>query len=172
MTRSGPLPRHVLVLGVSGSGKSTIAARVAALTGRTFADGDDFHPARNVDLMTRGIPLTDADRAPWLASMRDWLLARQAGPGTVLACSALKAAYRDVLAEAGGVAFVLLDVPREELAARLGARPGHFMPASLLDSQLATLERPGPGQALVLDASQPPEAVARAVVDGLGLGRA
>ncbi len=135
--------RHLVVLGVSGCGKSTVAQGLAERTGRELADADDFHPAANVAKMSAGIPLTDADRGPWLAAIRDWLVDRaRAGTSTVIACSALKAAYRDVLREAGGVVFVFLDVPREELARRLQQREGHFMPASLLDSQLDTLERP------------------------------
>ncbi len=123
--------------------------------------------------MARGVPLTDDDRWPWLARLRDWLSARAAEHvPTVLACSALRRAYRDVLAQADGeVAFVLLDAPREVLAARVAHRPGHFMPADLLDSQLATLERPGPGEhVLVLDAGLTPAELVTAVVRRLGPG--
>jgi gluconokinase len=169
----GAGPDHVVVIGVSGAGKSTVARELAAATGRRFADADDFHSEAAKATMARGIPLTDDDRRPWLARLREWLSARAAEHvPTVLACSALRRAYRDVLAQADGeVAFVLLDAPREVLAARVAHRPGHFMPADLLDSQLATLERPGPGEhVLVLDAGLTPAELVTAVVRRLGPG--
>ncbi|GII99955.1 gluconate kinase (SKI family) [Sediminihabitans luteus] len=135
-------PDHLVLMGVAGSGKTTVARLVVERTGRTYAEADDFHPAANVAAMRAGVALTDADRAPWLAALRDWMSAQHAaGVRTVVTCSALRRAYRDVLREAAGtVRFVHLDGTRELLAARIGARTDHFMPASLLDSQLATLD--------------------------------
>jgi carbohydrate kinase (thermoresistant glucokinase family) len=167
--RRGARRPHVVVLGVSGAGKSTVGRRLAEESGRVFADADDFHSAANVTKMAAGIPLTDVDRWPWLESMRDWLAASD--EPVVLACSALRCAYRDVLAQAGDVVFVLLDVPREELAARLVARADHFMPASLLDSQLATLERPTADEnAIVVDASRGVQQAVDDAVAALGGG--
>ncbi|WP_069110267.1 gluconokinase, GntK/IdnK-type [Jiangella alba] len=129
-------------MGVSGSGKTTVATRLADALGRPFAEADDLHPAANVAKMAAGTPLTDEDRAPWLATVRDWLTneARQ-GHAAVVTCSALRRVYRDVLREAaGGVTFVHLDVDPDRLAERMRRRKGHFMPPSLLQSQLDTLE--------------------------------
>ena len=149
----------VVVTGVSGSGKSTVGAALADRLGWDFLDGDDFHPASNVDKMRRGVPLDDADRAPWLDRLHELIATRVAsGESAVLACSALKRRYRARLAEgfgAGAVVFVHLDVDRDTLAARLRARKGHHMPPSLLDSQLATLEVPTPDEAIVVDAARP-----------------
>lgn len=130
-------------MGVAGSGKSTVGALLAARLGLPFVDGDALHPPANVAKMAAGIPLDDDDRAPWLDAVGD----RLASGGVVVACSALRRAYRDRLREAAPAArFVLLHGTRELLAARLGARTDHFMPAALLDSQLATLELPTPGE--------------------------
>ncbi len=135
----------VVVMGVSGCGKSTVGAALARRQGLPYLEGDDFHPASNVDKMSRGIPLTDDDRWPWLASLGAAMRANadQAG-GVVATCSALKRAYRTTLADAIGLptVFVLLDGSRDTLFARMSARTGHYMPPSLLDSQLAALERP------------------------------
>jgi gluconokinase len=137
-------PKQVIVMGVSGSGKSYLASRLAAATGWPFAEGDDYHTEANKARMHAGIPLTDADRAPWLDTLHGVLLAWQrAGTSGILTCSALKAIYRihltDGLPEAR---FIWLDPPRSVLAERMAHRPGHFMPPALLDSQLATLEAP------------------------------
>ncbi|WP_374838878.1 gluconokinase [Mycoplana ramosa] len=132
-------------MGVSGSGKTSIARALADRLSLRFLEGDQLHPAANVEKMSRGIPLTDADRWPWLARIGDDLhAAAAAGEGIVVSCSALKRAYRDRLrAAAGGdLNFVFLDGSRDVLLARLQARRNHFMPADLLDSQLATLEDP------------------------------
>jgi len=130
----------LVVMGVSGCGKSTIAAAVAERAGATYIDADDLHPASNVEKMSRGIPLTDEDRMPWLAVVGDVIKSHQ-GERVVVACSALKRSYRDVIRErAGGVLFAHLHGPRELLASRMGSRSEHFMPLTLLDSQLATLE--------------------------------
>jgi gluconokinase len=138
----------VIVMGVSGSGKSTVGAALAAALGVEFVDGDALHPPANIAAMTAGRPLTDADRWPWLdaigARIDRW---RAAGHGGVLACSALRRVYRDRLAAGRPeVVFAYLDVPAGLLAARLAARRGHFLPASLLDSQLSTLEPPEPDE--------------------------
>jgi carbohydrate kinase (thermoresistant glucokinase family) len=124
-------------MGVSGSGKSTIGGLLAEALGLPFIDADDLHPATNKEKMAHGIPLTDEDRWPWLAAVGDAM----AVAACVCACSALKRAYRDALrVKDPGVVFVELDGSRELLAERMEAREGHFMPTSLLDSQLATLE--------------------------------
>ena len=134
----------VVLMGVTGSGKTTLGQLLADQLGWTFVEGDDFHPQANVEKMHRGEPLTDADRAPWLRALRariDELAA--AGRSAVVACSALKQAYRDVLAEGRPeVMFVYLTAPAAVIRDRLDHRRGHFMPAALLDSQLATLEAP------------------------------
>lgn len=128
---------RIVVMGVSGSGKSALGRALAARLGLPYADGDDLHSQENIRKMRRGEPLDDADRAPWLDAVGSWL----AGRDGVVSCSALKRAYRDRLrAHAPDAYFVQLNVDRETLRARLERRAGHFMPASLLDSQLATLE--------------------------------
>lgn len=132
----------VVVMGVSGSGKSTVAIELARRLGVPFCEGDDLHPPANVAKMKAGHPLDDTDRAPWLAALNAWMRAHRRGG--VVSCSALRRLYRDRLREGlePAPAFVLLDPPRAVLERRMAARRGHFMPASLLDSQLATLERP------------------------------
>jgi gluconokinase len=134
--------QHLVVMGVSGSGKTTVAVELARRLGWEFAEGDDHHPRANVEKMRAGVPLDDADREPWLRALARWIGEReQAGTSCVLTCSALKRRYRDLLREGNdAVWFVHVDVPEAVLAERLAARTGHYMPASLLDSQLATLE--------------------------------
>lgn len=146
----------IVVMGVSGSGKSTVGALLAGRLELPYAEGDGFHPAANIEKMAAGIPLDDADRAPWLDIVADWLGEHSAGGG-VAACSALKRAYRDRLrAGAPQTYFVFLDAPRVELERRMAARLGHFMPTALLDSQLATLEPLEPDEAgVTLDATDP-----------------
>jgi gluconokinase len=135
----------LIVMGVSGSGKSTIAENLAARLGWTFEDGDKFHPASNVAKMSAGHPLTDDDRWPWLQAIADEIdRVGKAGGHVVIACSALKRVYRNVLVHGrGDVRMVYLDGTRELIAARLAARKDHFMPPALLDSQFKTLEPPG-----------------------------
>lgn len=144
----------LVMMGVSGSGKTTIAKAVAERLGWPFQEGDDLHPAANVAKMHAGVPLDDDDRAPWLAAVAAWIDARLAAhePG-VVTCSALKHAYRDVLVGArAGVRLVYLHADKAVIERRLAARTGHYMPASLLDSQFATLEEPGAEEhALVVD---------------------
>ncbi len=137
MTTSQPL---IAVMGVSGSGKTTVGERLATALGLAYADGDDLHPAANIAKMTAGIPLDDADRLPWLDAMGHWLAAHE-DRGAVVSCSALKHEYRDRLrAAASGLYFVALDVPRAELVRRMTTRTRHFMRVELLDSQLAILQ--------------------------------
>ena len=127
-------------MGVSGSGKSTVGAALAEALGLPFADADALHPAENVARMAAGVPLTDDDRWPWLDAVGA-ALAEARETGMVMACSALRRVYRDrILAMAPSARFALLEVPRDVLEARMEQRPDHFMPASLLDSQLAALE--------------------------------
>lgn len=126
-------------MGVSGAGKSAVGEALAKRLDVPFEDADSLHPQSNVDTMAAGIPLTDADRWPWLSVVGAHLAA--ADSGLVMACSALKRSYRDAIRAAAPTSrFVLLEVPRAELEQRVSHRPGHFMPVSLLDSQLATLE--------------------------------
>ena len=143
----------VLVMGVSGVGKSTVGQMLAAALAARFLDGDDFHPAANRTKMAAGHALDDSDRAPWLASIAAELaLARTRGETVVLACSALKQRYRDILAAGQpDLRVVWLHGAAELIATRIASRSGHFMPAALLDSQLAILEPPG--DALVFDVS-------------------
>lgn len=142
-------PRPLLVVaGVSGAGKSTIGELAAERLGVPFADADDLHSAANVSKMAAGTPLVDDDRWPWLRAVGRALAdAGESGAGLVVACSALKASYRRaILTEAPDVRFVLLAGSPETLSARIGARTGHFMPATLLGSQLLELEPLGPGE--------------------------
>ncbi len=158
-----PQPPLLVVMGVSGSGKSTIGALLAARLAVPFLDADDLHPITNVDKMSAGIPLTDDDRWPWLAKVGA-AIAAASGTGIVVACSALKRSYRDAIrAEAPGSRFVHLAGSRELLASRLGSRETHFMPASLLDSQLAALEPLGDGEGITVDIAGEPEEIVDAV---------
>lgn len=153
------LPEHLVVMGVSGTGKSTAALLLAERLGRPMVEGDDLHPAANVEAMRAGRALTDADRGPWLRAIRDAMSA--AGGPTVVTCSSLRRSYRDLLRTAHGrVRFVHLVVPPEELQRRLAVRTGHFMPATLLASQLATLEPLGPDEDGVdVPVAGPPDAI-------------
>lgn len=157
-----------VVMGVAASGKSTIGARLARALDVPFIDGDDLHPAANVERMAAGIPLTDEDRRPWLlaiaARLRD---ASRAGQGLVVACSALKRRYRDLLRSAGEaeVRFVYLKGNGTLLAERMSQRRGHFMPAALLESQLTALEEPAPDEnAWVCDIGATPDAIVAELV--------
>jgi gluconokinase len=142
--------RRLVVMGVSGCGKSSLGAALAKALDLPFTDADDLHPAANRAKMAAGQPLTDDDRMPWLAAVGKVLAAH----GGIVACSALRQTYRDQLRRAaGGVTFLHLTAPRGLIAQRLAARQGHFMPALLLDSQLATLEPLGPNEGWTLDVS-------------------
>ncbi len=150
-----------VVMGVSGSGKTTVAAGLGEQPGWILLEGDSFHPAANVAKMHAGIPLTDADRWPWLraiAARADEL--RVAGQSAAVACSALKRAYRDVLiGDRPDVVLVYLRGSQDLIARRIKARRGHFMPPALLDSQFATLEEPGPDEnPIIVDIGGTPEA--------------
>ena len=157
-------PLRVVVMGVSGSGKTTIGRLLADRLGADFVDADDAHPAANIAKMERGEPLDDADRAPWLARLRGELAG--APDDVVVTSSALKRSYRDVLREAGGVAFVLLDVDPATAEERVAGRAGHFMPASLVESQFDALQPPQPDEhdVAVVDATPSPDAVVDAVL--------
>jgi gluconokinase len=170
MKLSSHRPLVLVFMGVSGSGKTTVATLFAKKTGATFYEGDEFHPPENIEKMRRGIPLTDADRAKWLQTLRG-IITRSLDENRfiVMTCSALKAAYRDLLR--GGdarVQFVYLTGPRAVLEERLKARRGHFMPPALLDSQLATLEPPA--DALTFSCEKSPEEIVAAIIQALGLG--
>ncbi|MBF6327767.1 gluconokinase [Nocardia transvalensis] len=156
----GELQRPIAVMGVSGAGKTTIGVRLAAALGVEYAEGDDFHPAANVAKMAAGTPLDDADRAPWLDAIADWLTAHR-GRGGVVTCSALKRRYRDRLrAAAPDLFLVYLDVPRAELERRLTTRTGHFMRVQMLQSQLDALESPTPDEpGITVDGTQDIDAV-------------
>ena len=160
----------VVLMGVCGSGKTEVGRRLADRLGCDFLDGDDFHPPTNVEKMRAGTPLTDADRWPWLDRLAAEITSRlETGPGGVVACSALARRYRDRLGLARpGVVLVHLDGSRDLLAARLGARQGHFMPPGLLESQLATLERPGADErALTIDVADSPDAIAKRIAEAI-----
>jgi carbohydrate kinase (thermoresistant glucokinase family) len=165
-------PQHVVVMGVSGSGKSTVGGLLAEKFGGKFIDGDFLHPEANVAKMVAGTPLDDHDRKPWLEAVGQKL--REARDASlVIACSALKRSYRNIIRGADPTArFVLLHGPRKLLADRMAKRAGHFMPQSLLESQLETLEllesdEPG----IVLDISEKPEELARKAVALLTAGQ-
>lgn len=136
-------PMHVVLMGVCGCGKTSVAAVLQDRWGWDFAEADEFHPQANVDKMHSGTPLTDEDRWPWLERIRQWMTNHETqGKSTIVTCSALKHSYREVLRRGvGRVIFVHLDGDRHLLERRLAARTDHFMPASLLDSQYATLEQ-------------------------------
>ena len=166
-------PPVVLVLmGVSGSGKTTVARIIAERLRWPFEEGDALHPPANVAKMHAGHPLDDADRAPWLAKIADWVDGQlDAGRSGVITCSALKRKYRALIDRRGErVEFVYLHGSRELIASRLAERQGHFMPSSLLDSQFDTLEEPGAGEPFIrVEIDGTPEAIADAVLAALGL---
>jgi gluconokinase len=149
----------VVVMGVTGAGKTTVGRLLAERLGGVFLDADDFHPAENVEKMRAGRPLTDDDRWPWLARLNEVLAVRaRRGESVVLACSALKRSYREALArDVAGLRIVYLRGTRELLADRLAARKGHYMNPALLDSQLETLEEPA--DALVASVDAAPELI-------------
>ncbi|WP_046471764.1 gluconokinase [Allosalinactinospora lopnorensis] len=167
---------HFVFMGVSGSGKSTVAQHVAERLSLPFAEADDFHPHPNIDKMSQGVPLTDEDRRPWLSALAGWIAAHEShGQATIMACSALRRSYRDLLREgAPDVRFIHLDGSRELIADRLQERSCHFMPTGLLDSQIATLEPLRPDEnGATLDISPSAEELieraARTIAAALGL---
>ena len=162
-------PTVLVVMGVSGTGKSTVAGLLAGHLGWPLQEGDDLHPAANVDKMEQGIPLTDDDRWPWLEKIGGWIdeQGRQNEPG-IVTCSALKHAYRDRLRRPN-VVFVYLAGTRDGIRRRMAAREGHFMPLSLLDSQLETLEPPGSDeQVITVDLGGTPQEEVATVLYELG----
>jgi ribose 5-phosphate isomerase A len=164
-------PPVLVVMGVSGVGKSTVANALAARLGWPFEEGDALHPEANVAKMHAGIPLTDADRQPWLAAVAAWIDHQRAlkQPG-IITCSALKRAYRAlIIGDRPEARLIYLRGSRALIAERLGGRHGHFMPASLLQSQLDTLEEPSPDEdALTVDAGPPPGEIAQEIIRLLG----
>lgn len=164
-------PLHLVFMGVSGSGKSTAARAVQQRLGWEYAEGDDFHPPANVAKMREGIPLTDADRWGWLESLADWTAERDArGEPTIIACSALRRAYRDVLRRGGpGTFFVHSTGDKHTILERMGARE-HFMPPSLLESQLDVLEPLEPDeQGMDVDPALAVDLIVAQVLDRIGL---
>ena len=164
---------HLVVMGVSGCGKSTVAIALHTLLGWPMAEGDDLHPAANVEKMANGIPLTDGDRGPWLDSIAAWTQTQEAsGFSTVVTCSALRRAYRDRLRRvAGRTLFLHLAADAQLLTHRMETRLGHFMPASLLPSQLTTLEPLAADEdGIVIDASRPIAEIVGEAVARLNLG--
>ena len=160
----------VVLMGVAGSGKSTVGKLLAHDLGWTFIEGDDFHPSANVEKMRRGVPLNDDDRGPWLDAIRKRLeQASQAGENVVLACSALKHKYQHYLSayRPENVRFVYLSGSEEVIRQRLADRTGHFMNPALLESQFEDLEPPA--DAVRVDISQPPKAIAAEIRDKLGI---
>lgn len=161
------MPHHPLlvVMGVSGSGKSTIGAALAQRLGVPFVDADDLHPEANIAKMSRGEALDDSDRGPWLETIGEWLAAHP--EGGVVSCSALKRKYRDQLRHhVDALEFLHLQGSREVIARRQASRPGHFMPASLLTSQFATLEQLEPDErGVVIDVDQSVDAIVQQYVD-------
>jgi gluconokinase len=149
----------VVVMGVTGSGKSTVGTALAERMGVPFADADDFHSPENVAKMRSGTPLTDVDRRPWLLSIGAWLAAQEGG--AVVTCSALKRVYRDTLREAApSITFLHLHGDKDTVRKRVGARQGHFMPQSLVDSQYADLEPLGDDEkGLVVDLALPVDVI-------------
>jgi gluconokinase len=164
----------LVIMGVAGSGKSTIGHALAARLGWRFQEGDALHPPANVAKMSAGTPLTDADRAPWLhaiaATIDTW---RADGTSGIVTCSALKRAYRTIfVGDRPDVRLIHLAGEKSLIAARMAARKGHFMPPALLDSQFATLEPPGPDEnALTIAIAAPPEAIVADLVGRFGTGR-
>ena len=152
------MTRRLVIMGVSGCGKSSVGARLAARLGLNYRDGDDLHPPENVAKMRAGMPLTDADRWPWLDRVGQVFLAEAP---VIVGCSALKRAYRDRIRTAAGgpVTFVHLAGSQEVIAARMALRQGHYMPLSLLDSQFAALEPPAAEEAITVSIDQPLEAL-------------
>ncbi len=166
----GGRTRHVIVMGVSGCGKTTIAQGIGERMELPFAEADRFHPPANIEKMEAGTPLEDADRWPWLRDLSAWMAAQaREGQSTVMACSALRRSYRDLLrAGPPSLHFVHLQGPLEVIRDRMSSRSGHFMPVSLLQSQFDTLEPLGEDEdGVVLDLRRPPEELIDTAVDWL-----
>ena len=160
----------IVLMGVSGSGKTTVGEILARRLGWPFMEGDSLHSEEEVEKMTSGHPLTDADREPWLERVAAWIDQRiDAGENGIITCSALKRSYRAVLdRRREGVEFVYLSGSEAQIAARLAERHGHFMPASLLGSQFHDLEPPSSGEpAITIDIGPPPDVIAQEIIDRL-----
>lgn len=158
--------QRIVLMGVSGCGKSSVGAALALRTGLPYRDGDDLHSAAAVARMRAGMPLTDDDRWPWLDRVAQVL--HDEAP-VIIGCSALRRVYRDrIRAGAGPVQFVHLAGSRAVIAARMAARAGHYMPVSLLDSQFATLEPPGPDEAVTVNIDQPLDRLVSDILRRLG----
>jgi gluconokinase len=168
-----PSPRrplkHIVVMGVSGTGKTSVASEVAEELGCEYIEGDELHPSRNIAKMEQGIPLTDEDRWPWLQAIAELVAVRDfEGTSTVVTCSALRRSYRDVLRDAAPTFFVHLHAPFEVLEERMQHRTKHFMPATLLRSQFDTLEELGDDEAgAVIDVSAPLDEVVEESVNAI-----
>jgi len=172
LTVPGPKPVVLVLMGVSGSGKTTVGAILASRLGWPFEDGDALQPPSNVEKMRAGHPLTDVDRWPWLEMVAKWIEKRlDRGENGLIACSALKRSYRDILNRRGsGVVFVFLAGSKKMIASRLVARHGHFMPPSMLDSQFADLEEPASDEpAIRVDVGPTPDVIAQGIMQELGL---
>lgn len=165
----------LLVMGVAGCGKTTVGKRLAETLGCRFLEGDSFHPPANIEKMSRQVPLQDEDRWPWLDRMAAEIAAKSMrGEQAVLACSALKRAYRDRLRRGSSdLGLVYLQGTPDQVRARLAARQAHFMPPALLDSQFAALEAPGTEeQPITLDIDAPPEDLVAAIIERLEMAEA
>lgn len=164
------VPRHLIIMGAAGSGKTTIATTLSEHLGWIAAEADEFHRKSSIEAMAAGVPLTDEDRWPWLESIRGWMSTQsQNGRSTIVACSALKQSYRQVLSGAEGrVQFVHLDGAADVLAERMVSRRGHYMPVSLLPSQLAALEPlKADEDGLTVDFLHSPARISAQILDGL-----
>lgn len=162
----------IVLMGVSGAGKTTVGSILAGRLGWRFEEGDALHPQANIEKMTAGHALTDGDRAPWLESVARWVeQCLDSGTNGIITCSALRRSYRDVINRRGnGAVFVFLSGSRATIAPRVAARQDHFMPAALLGSQYADLESPGPGEpAVTVDVGPPPTVIAQGILDALGI---
>jgi gluconokinase len=163
----------MVLMGVSGSGKTTVAGILAGRLGWAFQEGDALHPQSDIEKMQSGHPLDDSDRRRWLAMVADWVEMRcDKGENGLITCSALKRSYRDQINRRGsGVVFVFLAGSRATIAPRLAARQAHFMPSTLLDSQFADLQDPGPDEPHIrVDIGPPPGVIAERILRELGLG--
>jgi carbohydrate kinase (thermoresistant glucokinase family) len=164
-------PAVVVLMGVSGCGKSTIGNGLSQVLGWPFRDADTFHPPANIDKMSRGVPLNDADRRPWLEAIAQWIDSRrEAGAPGIVSCSALKRGYRQrIIGPRSGVRLVFLKGEMGLIAARLAQRKGHFMPPALLQSQFDALEEPDETERpLVVDITATPDEIVAAIVASLG----